>query len=290
MNPHSSLALFLLSLGSLSTVGALDLYVREKYETADGNRCDECDADCFLWQRAFFLQGSCFNRGYGASSVYDEVEDGVVCRQDFGESCDEGDPKVDVEASCRDTWNLQECVKGEKMKKLTDWCVEADAPEAPYTVPLLAYQQYDSVDSCGTSDYVNILLPDEGGSCFPFDFWSKADEVFVKGSRRVKCNGSVLEGEMYDNPSCGGEGTKIGYDGTSDQCPAEGDGSVFTHDCGAPSIYCKASVSFSGSDGSESQKAGVGTGSGNTVNSGNGPSAARGAILVLGSLLLMSVA
>lgn len=138
----------------------LDLYVREKFVTADGSECGDCteggSGGCFLKTRAFFLQNSCFNRGDDRSSVYDEMAGGVVCRQDFRESCEDEDitfDAEDVDEDCRDSWVLDECTDAEHMKKLSSWCTisSTGGPQGEYVVPLLTFQEFDSAGECGAA-------------------------------------------------------------------------------------------------------------------------------------------
>ena len=68
----------------------------------------------------------------------------------------------------------------------------------------------------------------------------------------------VYRSVRYDSSDCTGDDfTLMKLDGTSDQCPAdEGNnddkelGLAYTVNCNAPTIYCKGSISFSGSEGS----------------------------------------
>lgn len=232
----------------------MDLYIREKFASSAGDQCGSCAEtdECFLSTRSFFLQNSCFNRNDERASVYNEVEEGVVCRQEFrGDSCeDDGElafDAEDAEEDCRDAWNVDECTGSERMQKLSGWCTSSAAgPVGEFTVPMLTFKEYDDVEDCGSGDYLHLLLPDEGGTCIPLSFPSR-DGPFITGSRRVSCSGSVFSAVRYESADCSGEAIKTPFDGISDVCPASSNapGAVFTNDCSAPAIYCK-SLTFSG--------------------------------------------
>ena len=256
-----------------------------KYVDANGDKCGSCiegaDSGCFLSSRAFFLENSCFNRAEDRSSIYAELSDGVVCREEFREDSCEDDKNVFSAVSvedCRDSWVLGECSNAEKMQKLEGWCTKSNnGPDGEYTIPLLTFKEYDGT-SCGSSDYINILLPDEGGSCKPLSFKS-AEGSFVTGSRKVKCDGSVFSAVRYDSADCSGEALTTSFDGSFDQCPEDKGDLVYTNDCAAPGIYCKA---MSGSDTNQPIDTGIST-------SGNNDESA-GVNIVPGGLLLMGLA
>mmetsp|Transcript_25600 Transcript_25600/g.55073 ORF Transcript_25600/g.55073 Transcript_25600/m.55073 type:complete len:296 (+) Transcript_25600:111-998(+) len=274
----------------------LDLYVREKFENAAGDKCGSCSegGECFLSSRSVFLQQSCLNRGDIKASVYDEVADGVVCRQDFGESCESEDHIFNAEGEddCRDSWKLGECTDSEQMTKLESWCKKSNEPEGDYTIPLLTFQEFDSVDDCeqGSTDYLNIHLPDEGGACIPLPFQSNG--VYVIGSRKVSCDGSVFDAVRYDSPDCTGDPVKTSFDSTSNECTADADSvytKVYTNNCVAPTIYCKASLSFSGSEGSSGTENEDGGGGGTSISTSSenaGTSGTPGGLLIVGMALL----
>jgi len=138
----------------------LDLYIRDKYETSDGSKCDSCntsnDSDCYRSSRTLFLKDTCFNRGISKSSIYNEVSTNIVCRQDFSATCKENkdrNPKFDANDinDCRDTWQLKECVDGERMTRLSNWCIESNQPIDDFVVPLLQFKEYDALGDCDTS-------------------------------------------------------------------------------------------------------------------------------------------
>lgn len=262
-----SITLLLLPAASRAqgtTTTTFDLYARSRYHDANGEPCGSCaeSGECQLQWRTFFLRDACFNRGDAKSSLYDELPvdgGGVVCRRDYRSSCEDGGATFDAEdvEDCRDSWTVDECTdEAEVMTRHDSQCVAyppeydgADVgPVGEYTVPLLTFREYDDVESCGTSNYKEILLPDEGGACTVTSFID-GDGVHVLGSRRNVCDGDgAFDATRYDSPDCTGPGKRINLSGSSDECPAaeevvEGS-SVYVNDCAAPRIYCKPSSIF----------------------------------------------
>ena len=243
----------------------LDLYIRDKYETSDGSKCDSCDTSeggCYRSSRTLFLKDTCFNRGISKSSIYNEVSTNIVCRQDFSATCKENkdrNPKFDAQNvdDCRDTWQLKECVDGERMARLSNWCIESNQPIDEFVVPLLQFKEYDSLGDCGTSEYTTLYRPDMGGVCLSHSFKKTINGTYVSGSKQASClNSNTYSAVNYMSTDCTGSDIELGeLDGTSNECPttdpktalwSDGEENIYTVNCDAPTIYCKASVSFSG--------------------------------------------
>ena len=246
----------------------LDLYIRDKYETSSGQKCTSCDTsnnnNCYRSSRTLFLKDTCFNRGISKSSIYNEVSTNIVCRQDFSATCKENkdrNPKFDAQNfdDCRDTWQLKECVDGERMTRLSNWCIESNQPTDEFVVPLLQFKEYDSLGDCGTSEYTTLYRPDMGGVCLSHSFKKTIDGTYVSDSKQASCiNSNTYSAVNYMSTDCTGSDIELGeLDGTTNQCPttdaktalwSDGEENIYTVNCNAPTIYCKASVSFSGKD------------------------------------------
>lgn len=265
---------------SRGTGNEIDLYIRDKYETSDGSRCDDTSScntseNCYRASRTLFLRKQCFNRGIDKSSIYDEVSANVVCRQDFRTGCssssenNDNDNELEFDAEslndCRSSWQLKECVNSERMTRLSNWCIESTQAMGEFTVPLLNFREYESASSCrndassSSGEYTNLYLPDMGGVCISYAFKKAGDGMYTTGSRQVSCKGNVYRSVRYDSSDCTGDDfTLMKLDGTSDQCPADYVGNnddeelglAYTVNCNAPTIYCKGSISFSGREGS----------------------------------------
>jgi len=183
--------------------------------------------------------------------VYDEVEEGIVCRQDFRASCEVGLEYNSFDAEevkdCRDSWNIDECLESEQMKKFSSWCTSSSEAVGEYAIPLLTFQEFETGegDVCGSTEYTHLLLPDENGACIPHSFLSRnaeGDLVNIDGTRQGSCNGSVFNAVRYESTDCTGDAEKTFFDGSSDECPSSSDvlDYTYTNNCGAPTIYCKA--------------------------------------------------
>jgi len=273
----------------------LDLYIREKFQ----GECTSCEEGngCYLRSRAFFIQQSCFNRNDKKASVYDEVEDGVVCRQDFQISCDFEESAFDAAevGNCKDTWNLDECSDSEHMTKLSGWCTLSTEPVGEFTTPLLTFQEYDDIDACGSSDYAHLMLADEGGACVPLSFQTGDDE-YITGSRKVSCDGNIFEAVRYESDDCTGDAQGTLTDGSSEECPAEASdgGRVYISNCNAPTIHCKSSFYFGGgdeeADAEAVSNANAADGGGEETFAEPPPSASpAGGLSVMSSLLIMGM-
>eukprot|EP00584_Thalassiosira_punctigera_P005662 CAMPEP_0172531988 /NCGR_PEP_ID=MMETSP1067-20121228/5200_1 /TAXON_ID=265564 ORGANISM="Thalassiosira punctigera, Strain Tpunct2005C2" /NCGR_SAMPLE_ID=MMETSP1067 /ASSEMBLY_ACC=CAM_ASM_000444 /LENGTH=288 /DNA_ID=CAMNT_0013316441 /DNA_START=37 /DNA_END=903 /DNA_ORIENTATION=- len=282
MKLSSTLIVLFRAAARVANAEELDLFVREKFE----GECASCEegAGCYLKSRAFFVQRSCFNRNDQKASVYDEVEEGVVCRQDFGASCvvDNAFSAASVD-DCKDSWNLDECTESEHMTKLGGWCTLSSDPVGEFITPLLSFKEYDSVDACGSNDYAHLMLADEGGACVPLSFKGQ-DGEYITGSRKVSCDGGVFGAARYVSADCTGDAQRTYTDGSSDECPADAEGSrIYTNDCGAPAIYCKASSYFAG----ESEKSDAEAAMSDPVAA---PPSSAGRHAVVGGLLVMGMA
>ena len=254
------------SRAALAAEEELDLYVRERFEDDGGGPCDGCrDGDgCYLRSRSFFLQGACVGRGAGKSSVYDQVAEGVVCRQDFRAACEEADGAATFAAAtaddCRDAWTAGACAGSERLTRLEGWCAPSAAPAGERTVPLLTFRQYDDGGACSASDYRHLLLPDEGGACVALSY-RDVDGTRVDGSRRGACDGGAFAATRYVTSDCTGASERTVLDGSSDRCPADAPGPVmYTEDCVAPKIHCKPSALFGAESATDSSKAVVSDG------------------------------
>ena len=188
----------------------------------------------------------------------------IVCRQDFSATCKENkdrNPKFDAQDTddCRDTWTLKECVDGERMTRLSNWCIESTQPVDEFVVPLLQFKEYDSLGDCGTSEYTTLYRPDMGGVCLSHSFKKTINGTFVSGSKQASCiNSNTYSTVNYMSTDCTGSDIELGkLDRTSNECPttdpktalwSDGEENIYTVNCDTPTIYCKASVSFSGKD------------------------------------------
>lgn len=268
---------------------AMDLYVRERFQDANGEPCaGACEGDgCYLRAQSFFLRKSCFNRGDAKSSLYEELEEGLVCRQDSRASCENNPLVFDAATAddCRQSWTVDVCTGSEHLKKLSGWCTASTVALGEYTVPLLSFREFDDVEACGSADYNELLLPDDGGRCMALSYFF--DGTLVDGSRQGSCDGNVFNGVRYATPDCTGEAQPTNLDGISDQCPDEAPGTfLYTEDCGAPKIHCKPSPLLGKAAGSQANReVAVGTQGGDAAGASDEESPKSNTGLIVGLAL-----
>ncbi|KAL7554452.1 hypothetical protein ACHAWF_019032 [Thalassiosira exigua] len=234
----------------------VDLYVRERYQTASGAPCGSCAAsdECHLTSLNFYPRGYCRGRGAGGASVYGEVDEGgTLCRTDFpDDTCGDFEPGSEAEApdECGQLWTLGACEEDGsqgaalRASKLASWCVASDVPVDEYEVPLIEVREFASADECEVGTvHQNRWRPSDSGLCLPGSYESE-DGLFTHSGHMGVCNeGGELSALRYGDDQCTGPSIEpLRADGASRVCPGS-DGeeveSYVVSDCGSPQIYCK---------------------------------------------------
>jgi hypothetical protein len=184
----------------------------------------------------------------------------IICRQRFEtKNCDEYSIQFTAQDinDCQPSWNLYECVRGERMIMLPEWCVESNVPVGEdFIVPLLMLKRYEYREDCGSANYEEIIFypddnsdDDNGGGCSPLSFPLKTDGSWTKGAGRANCLGGKYSATMYESNNCEGNATRSLFDDATAQCPIEEESSpnnatatleLFTHNCDKPKFFCKS--------------------------------------------------
>ena len=279
-SPLLVLAIFLLSLLGTRSANAsnnkkLALFILETYRSSDGSRCETCErspllpnnessSSCYLEDRTIFVASACYNRARNLAFIHDELTmksstSRIICRQRYEtKNCDEYSSNQMIQFTaqsiddCQPAWTLNECVRGERMVQLPEWCVESGEPVGEFIVPLLMLKRYDYREDCGSANYEEIIFyPDDtdaNGGCSPLKFPLESNGSWTKGSGRAYCIGGRYSATLYEgssNNNCDGNGTKSLFDGAAAQCPAEESShnatvELFTHNCDKPKFFCKS--------------------------------------------------
>ena len=248
------------------------LFITETYRSSDGSRCETCeqtpDRSCYLEDRSVFVEATCSNQARNLAFIHGELSmksstNRIICRQRFEtRNCDEYSNQIQFTAqnedNCQPAWKLNECVRGERMIKLPEWCVESEEPVGAFIIPLLTLQRYDYREDCGSPNYEEIIFyPDDNEDvCSPLSFPLEADGVWTKGSGRASCNGGNYSATMYKGSNnCDGNVTRSLFDEATGQCPTEESQNattveLFTYNCAKPKFFCKSMRAGTGSSGS----------------------------------------
>ena len=234
----------------------LDLFIRDRYRTADGELCEFCEErdGCFLDSRAFYIENECRSRGENQNAIYSRIEGSpnTVCRQDFiadDTRCDVPgqEPIFDITqvSNCDARWTVDTCTESIEMSVLESWCIPSSVPVDEYVMPMATVLIYSDADECTSSsgEFLTAWYPVNDLLCMTASVEEQVgnESIPVYGSQMYYCDGSVFRSEGFVDQECTDPTNGRDFlDGVSDVCidNPQGQGRVIA-DCAAPSFHCK---------------------------------------------------